>query len=280
MSILSRMGKHISKSQTGHICVPTSRPKDKGTVEEGVDVIADAVAPDEKGPGADTFTSLLCPRMGESWSCPRVGITTQCQDEFRIPSGRTQKLKVAKWCWKQQNEHNLIYIYHKQCENMQKIQWKCSNGQIQCFYKGTSGALCWKPKKTRKTRETKTRIAQNFLIVWPIPGCTMSKSMPRAFRKCGTFRYLKVFNQSYWLSKSGQIWRKKFSEWRRHKKKTRLQYCTEGRHMNRIGFSHGKFDVLFISGLKTAYWSRVFFLTPTIFEDKLKISDSVDFDQP
>ena len=56
----------MSKSQTGHICVPTSRPKDKGTVEEGVDVIADAAAPDEKGSGADTFTSLLCPRMGES----------------------------------------------------------------------------------------------------------------------------------------------------------------------------------------------------------------------
>ena len=66
MSILSRIGKHMSKSQTGHICVPTSRPKDKGTVEEGVDVIADAAAPDEKGSGADTFTSLLCPRMGES----------------------------------------------------------------------------------------------------------------------------------------------------------------------------------------------------------------------
>ena len=47
---------------------------------------------------------------------------TQCQDEFRILSGRTQKLKVAKWCWKQRNEHNLMYIYHKQCENMQKIQ--------------------------------------------------------------------------------------------------------------------------------------------------------------
>ena len=108
-------------------------------------------------------------------------------------------------------------------------------------------------------------ITQIFPIVWPIQGCTMSKSMPRAFRKCGTFRYLKVLNQSYWLSKSGQIWRKKFSEWRRHKKKTRLQYCTEGRHMNRIGFSHGKFDILFISGLKTAYWSRVFFLWRRLF---------------
>ena len=58
---------------------------------------------------------------------------TQCQDEVRILSGRTQKLKVAKQCWKQLNEHNLMYIYHKQCENMQKIQWKSSNGQIQCF---------------------------------------------------------------------------------------------------------------------------------------------------
>ena len=47
---------------------------------------------------------------------------TQCQDEVRILSGRTQKLKVAKRCWKQLNEHNLMYIYHKQCENMQKIQ--------------------------------------------------------------------------------------------------------------------------------------------------------------
>ena len=35
--------------------------------------------------------------------------------------------------------------------------------------------------------------------------------------------------------------------------------------MNRIGFSHGKFDILFISGLKTAYWSRVFFFERQLF---------------
>ena len=39
---------------------------------------------------------------------------TQCQDEFSILSGRTRKLKVAKWCWKQRKEHNMMYIYHKQ----------------------------------------------------------------------------------------------------------------------------------------------------------------------
>ena len=43
----------------------------------------------------------------------RVIRVTQCQDEFRILSGRTQKLKVAKRCWKQWNEHNPMYIYHK-----------------------------------------------------------------------------------------------------------------------------------------------------------------------
>ena len=49
-------------------------------------------------------------------------VSKVCQDEVRILSGRTQKLKVALRCWKQSNEHNLMYIYHKQYENMQKIQ--------------------------------------------------------------------------------------------------------------------------------------------------------------
>ena len=49
-------------------------------------------------------------------------VKTQCQDEVRILSGRIQKLKVAKRCWKQLNEQSLMYIYHNQCENMQTIQ--------------------------------------------------------------------------------------------------------------------------------------------------------------
>ena len=51
-----------------------------------------------------------------------MSLKTQCQDEVRILSGRAQKFKVAKQCWKQLNEHNMMYIYHKQCENMQKNQ--------------------------------------------------------------------------------------------------------------------------------------------------------------
>ena len=133
------------------------------------------------------------------------------------------------------------------------------------FYAGYVRSSLLKTPKTCKTRETKTRITQNVPIVWLIQGSTMSKSMPRAFQKCGTFRYSKVLNQSYWPPKSGQIRGKKFLDRRRHKKKTRLQYSVPRPHMNRIGFSHGKFDILFISGLKTAYWSRVFFLWRRLF---------------
>ena len=106
-------------------------------------------------------------------SCVVLETMTQCQDEVRILSGRTQKLKVAKRCWKQLNEHNLMYIYHKQCENMQKIQWKCSNGQIQCFYKGTSGALCWKPKKQGKQEKLKRELLNFFQYYDPsrVPPC-------------------------------------------------------------------------------------------------------------
>ena len=43
------------------------------------------------------------------------------------------KVKVVKWCRKKWNEHNLMYIYHKQCEIKQKIQWNSSNGQLQPF---------------------------------------------------------------------------------------------------------------------------------------------------
>ena len=39
-------------------------------------------------------------------------------------------VKVVKWCRKEWNEHNLMYIYHKQCEIMQKIQWNSSKANF------------------------------------------------------------------------------------------------------------------------------------------------------
>ena len=42
-------------------------------------------------------------------------------------------VKVVKRCRKKWNEHNLMYIYHKQCEIKQKNQWNSSNGQLHWF---------------------------------------------------------------------------------------------------------------------------------------------------
>ena len=55
------------------------------------------------------------------------------------------------------------------------------------FLAGYVRSSVLKTQKTKKTRETKTRISQNFSILWPIQGSTMSKSMPRAFQKCVTY---------------------------------------------------------------------------------------------
>ena len=93
---------------------------------------------------------------------------TLCEILWWKQSQRWTKMKVVKWCWNKWNGHILVHIYHKQCEFIQKIRWKGSNGQLQWFNKATSGALCWKRQKNTKTRGTKTQITQNFEKVWPI----------------------------------------------------------------------------------------------------------------
>ena len=62
----------------------------------------------------------------KNWLSPRAILTKQ--------SGRPLKLKVVIRCRKKWNEPNLMYIYHLQCEKMQKIQWNSSNGQFHCFH--------------------------------------------------------------------------------------------------------------------------------------------------
>ena len=52
-----------------------------------------------------------------------------------------------------------MHIYDKQCEIIQKNQWKGSNCQIQCFHKGTSGAPSYKRGKQGKLK----RILLKFL---------------------------------------------------------------------------------------------------------------------
>jgi len=48
-----------------------------------------------------------------------------------------------------------MHIYDKQCEIMQKNQWKSPNIQIQCFYNGTVLKM---PKKTQKLEKLKRKL--------------------------------------------------------------------------------------------------------------------------
>ena len=63
---------------------------------------------------------------------------TRFKNEVKSYCKSQKNLKVVKWGWKLWNGHILVYIYHKQCGIKQKNQWKSSNGQLQCFSKGTS----------------------------------------------------------------------------------------------------------------------------------------------
>ena len=45
---------------------------------------------------------------------------TQSQLVWSFESQSRVKLKVVKWCRKKWFDHNLMYIYHKQCEILQK----------------------------------------------------------------------------------------------------------------------------------------------------------------
>ena len=96
----------------------------------------------------------------------------------------------------------------------------------------------------------------------------MRKLTSRAFRKCCSFRVLKVLNQSYWLSKSGENWRKNSIETRRYKKITRPQYRFLGPETNSTSFSHGWDDMLFVSGVRSQNCGRVIFLNTSYFRGR------------
>ena len=64
----------------------------------------------------------------------RLGVTTQSRLMSWYEYWKWVKVKVVKWCQKKWNEHNLMYICHKQCEIMQKIRRISSNGQFHCFH--------------------------------------------------------------------------------------------------------------------------------------------------
>ena len=67
---------------------------------------------------------------------------TESQFNHSYESGVGAKVKVFKWYWKKWNGPILMHIYDKQCEIIQKIWWKRSNGQNHCFCNGKSAPRC------------------------------------------------------------------------------------------------------------------------------------------
>ena len=84
-----------------------------------------------------------------------------------IESGKGMKVKVVKLCWNKWNGPFLCISMTNNVESCKKNQWKGSNFQIQCFYNGTSGALCWKRQKTPKLEKLKRKLL-NFLKMYDL----------------------------------------------------------------------------------------------------------------
>ena len=130
------------------------------------------------------------------------------------------RVKVVKWCRKKWNEHNLMYIYHKQCEIKQKIQWNSSNGQLHWF----PIDFLWKWSIMDQNYANANAFFSDWNIFLRYPGYAIWKLTSRAFWKCGGFCCYNLLNHCYGCSKMGPHWRKKFFQRRRNKKLTLSSY--------------------------------------------------------
>ena len=72
------------------------------------------------------------------------------------------KVKVVKWCRKKWFDHNQMYIYHKQCEILQKNHRNSSNIQFQWFPIEKGRKLC---KRKRWNGWSKSLLLENK-VVW------------------------------------------------------------------------------------------------------------------
>ena len=143
------------------------------------------------------------------------------------------KVKVVKWCRKKWNEHNMMYIYHKQCEIKQKKSLK----QLK---RPNSLISHWFPVEMVQTGPKLCKCKRIFLklkIMSEVSRVYQMKADVLSFPK-SELSWVK-FSQKKWLSGLVQ-------------KKTWLQFRVLGRHMNRTHVSLGNFEVLFLS---KAPWS-------------------------
>ena len=162
---------------------------------------------------------------------------------------------------------------------MQKNQWKGSNFQIQCFYNGTSGALCWKRQKTPKLEKLKRKLL-NFLKMYDL-----YRVVPWESQRPGNSENVVVFE--FWRFQTivigRQSWVKieeKNSKERRCKKKTRPQFWVLGSEIESAWDQHGCFNADSISSRNYQNCGRVFFFGHLIIIGTLSLfQPCVDFER-
>ena len=116
----------------------------------------------------------------------------QPQPIFKLPQKWLKSMKYVKYN---------SYLRQTMWNHAKKLM-KTLKRQNSLFFHCEISSVVLKTRKIRKTRQTKTRITQNFHILYPIQGGTMWKLTSQGFRKCGTFWACDLSNGSYCCPKS------------------------------------------------------------------------------
>ena len=146
------------------------------------------------------------------WHCPLwLTHTSQSQLVWSFESQSRVKVKVVKWCRKKWFDHNQMYIYHKQCEILQKNHRNSSNIQFQWFPIEKGRKLC---KRKRWNGWSKSIVLENKVVI--------NFDFRSGAKKSGHLDYpLQSYGPKVITPPKK----------RRNKKKTRLQFCVLSFHI-------------------------------------------------
>ena len=119
--------------------------------------------------------------------------TTRSQLVWSFESQSRVKVKVVKWCRKKWNDHNLMYIYHKQCEILQKKSPKQLKRSISVISHWFSLEMVQNKPKLRKRKHFFLGL-ENFSEVFRV---CHRKADVQGFPKLWLFLFLKNFNPKF-----------------------------------------------------------------------------------
>ena len=156
---------------------------------------------------------------------------TQSQLVWSFESQSWVKVKVVKRCRKRWNEHNLMYINHKECEILQKIHWNSSNVQFQWF--PIDSLSKWSKRDQNYANANAFFSDWKFFwgIHWILSRVCHLKADVQGFLKMWWFLCYYFLNPMY-----GQRWVKFQKLLRGVVKKITLYSCSNvGSEVNRIG---------------------------------------------